>query len=319
MKKNVILAILGIVFLVFPLVIKSDYYQHLIIIALMWVVIGSSWNLLAGYTGQVSFGHAIFFGIGAYTAGILFSKFGISPWWGMLAGGIASMLIGLFVGWVCFRLRGPYFALATLAGGEIFRLIATNWESLTEGMVGILIIPSFESKLPYYYIALLLAAGCIFAIHVIMQSKWGYYFVSIRENQDAAESLGINTTLYKNVSLLVSSLFTGMAGAFYMNYMGFIDPQVVFSLHYISIMAILVGIVGGVATIMGPGVGAFVMVGVQETFRSAFFGMAPQWISEAHALVFGLLVIFVIMFLANGIVGDWGKIKRNVFRIKASS
>lgn len=319
MKKNVILAILGIVFLVFPLVIKSDYYQHLIIIALMWVVIGSSWNLLAGYTGQVSFGHAIFFGIGAYTAGILFSKFGISPWWGMLAGGIASMLIGLFVGWVCFRLRGPYFALATLAGGEIFRLIATNWESLTEGMVGILIIPSFESKLPYYYIALLLAAGCIFAIHVIMQSKWGYYFVSIRENQDAAESLGINTTLYKNVSLLVSSLFTGMAGAFYMNYMGFIDPQVVFSLHYISIMAILVGIVGGVATIMGPGVGAFVMVGVQETFRSAFFGMAPQWISEAHALVFGLLVIFVIMFLANGIVGDWGKIKRNVFRIRASS
>ena len=319
MKKNVILAILGIVFLAFPLVIKSDYYQHLIIIALMWVVIGSSWNLLAGYTGQVSFGHAIFFGIGAYTAGILFSKLGISPWWGMLAGGIASMLIGLFVGWVCFRLRGPYFALATLAGGEIFRLIATNWESLTEGMVGILIIPSFESKLPYYYIALLLAAGCIFAIHLIMQSKWGYYFVSIRENQDAAESLGINTTLYKNVSLLVSSLFTGMAGAFYMNYMGFIDPQVVFSLHYISIMSILVGIVGGVATIMGPAVGAFVMVGVQETFRSAFFGMAPQWISEAHALVFGLLVIFVIMFLANGIVGDWGKIKRNVFRIKASS
>ncbi len=319
MKNNVILAILGIVFLVFPLVVKSDYYQHLVIIALMWVVIGSSWNLLAGYTGQVSFGHAIFFGVGAYTAGILFSKLGISPWWGMLAGGISSMLIGLFVGWVCFRLRGPYFALATLAGGEIFRLIATNWESLTEGMVGILIIPSFESKLPYYYIALLLAAGCIFAIHIVMQSKWGYYFVSIRENQDAAESLGINTTLYKNVSLLVSSMFTGMAGAFYMNYMGFIDPQVVFSLHYISIMSILVGIVGGVATIMGPAVGAFIMVGVQETFRSAFFGLAPQWISEAHALVFGLLVIFVIMFLANGIVGDWGKIKRNVFRIRASS
>jgi len=319
MKKNVTLAMLGIVLLVFPLVIQSDYYQHLIIIALMWVVIGSSWNLLAGYTGQVSFGHAIFFGIGAYTSGILFSKFGISPWWGMLLGGIASMAIGLFVGWVCFRLRGPYFALATLAGGEIFRLIATNWESLTEGMVGILIIPSFESKLPYYYIALFLAAGCIFVIYIIMQSKWGYYFVSIRENQDAAESLGINTTLYKNVSLLVSSMFTGTAGAFYMNYMGFIDPQVVFSLHYISIMAILVGIVGGVATIMGPGVGAFIMVGVQETFRSAFFGMAPQWISEAHALVFGLLVIFVIMFLANGIVGDWDKIKRNVFRIRASS
>lgn len=320
MKKNILtFVILGIIFLIFPFVIRSDYYQHLVIIALMWVVIGSSWNLLAGYTGQVSFGHAMFFGVGAYTAGILATKLGISPWWGMVFGGLVSMLIGLFVGWVCFRLRGPYFALATLAGGEIFRLIATNWESLTEGMVGILIIQTFRSKVPYYYIALALAFFCIYAIHIIMKSKWGYYFVSIREDQDAAESLGINTTLYKNVSLLVSSFFTGMAGAFYMNYMAFIDPQVVFSLHYISIMSILVGIVGGVATIMGPAVGAFVMVGVQETFRSAFFGIAPKWISQAHALVFGLLVIFVIMFLANGIVGDWQKIKRNVFRIRASS
>ena len=108
----------------------SDYYLHLVIIALMWVVIGSSWNLLAGYTGQVSFGHAMFFGIGAYTAGILATKLEISAWWGMLCGGLVAMLFALFVGWVCFRLRGPYFALATLAGGEIIRLVATNWESL---------------------------------------------------------------------------------------------------------------------------------------------------------------------------------------------
>ncbi|MBW1848818.1 MAG: branched-chain amino acid ABC transporter permease [Deltaproteobacteria bacterium] len=320
MKKNHLFLIsLGILFLIFPLVVHSHYYQHLVIIIFMWVVIGSSWNLLAGYTGQVSFGHAIFFGVGAYTAGIFASKLGISAWWGMAFGGIFSMLVGLFVGWVCFRLRGPYFALATLAGGEIIRLIATNWESLTDGMVGILIIQSFKSKLSYYYIALALALACIYTIRIIMKSKWGYYFVSIREDEDAAASLGINTTLYKNVSLLISSFFTGMAGAFYMNYMAFIDPEVVFSLHYISIMAILVGIVGGVATIWGPAVGAFVMVGLQETFRSSFFGLAPKWISQAHALVFGLLVIFVIMFLANGIVGDWPKIKRNVFRIKPLS
>ena len=316
-SKNITLIILGIFFLLFPFIIKSEYYQHLVIIALMWVVIGSSWNLLAGYTGQVSFGHAIFFGVGAYTAGIFVTKLEISAWWGMLFGGFAAMLIALFVGWVCFRLRGPYFALATLAGSEIIRLVATNWESLTDGMVGILIIQSFRSKLPYYYIVLGLAAACIYAIHLLMKSKWGYYFVSIREDQDAAESLGINTTLYKNISLLISAFFAGSAGAFYMNYMAFIDPQVVYSLHYISIMAILVGIVGGVATTLGPAVGAFIMVGVQETFRSAFFGLAPKWISQAHALVFGLLVIFVIMFLANGVLGDWGKIKRYVFRIKA--
>jgi len=152
-----------------------------------------------------------------------------------------------------------------------------------------------------------------------MKTKWGYYLVSIREDQDAAESLGINTTLYKNVSLLISAFFTGTAGAFYMNYMAFIDPEVVFSLHYISIMAILVAIVGGVATILGPAFGAFAMVGVQEVFRSALFGAGPKWISQAHVLVFGLLVIFVIMFLARGIVGDWSKIKRSVFRIREST
>src|SRR3989339_554994 len=131
-NKNTGLIILGIIAVVFPLAIRNDYYLHLIIIALMWVVIGSSWNLLAGYTGQVSFGHAMFFGTGAYTAGILAGKLGVSAWWGLVFGGVVSMLCALFVGWVCFRLRGPYFALATLAGGEIIRLVATNWESLTE-------------------------------------------------------------------------------------------------------------------------------------------------------------------------------------------
>jgi branched-chain amino acid transport system permease protein len=318
-KKNIASVIMAIIALGFPLVVPSSYYQHLVIISLMWVIIGSSWNLLAGYTGQVSFGHAIFFGVGAYTAGLCVTQLGISAWWGMLFGGLVSMLAGLFVGWVCFRLRGPYFALATLAGGEIFRLIATNWESLTDGMVGILIIQTFKSKLSYYYIVLALALTCILVIRVIMKSKWGYYFVSIREDQDAAESLGINIALYKNISLLVSAFFTGMAGAFYMNYMAFIDPEVVFSLHFISIMAILVGIVGGVATIWGPAVGAFIMVGLQETFRSSFFGLAPEWISQAHALAFGLLVIFVIMYLPNGVVGDWEKIKRYVFRVKPAA
>jgi branched-chain amino acid transport system permease protein len=312
LARRILWVLIGIFFLAFPLIVPSDYYQHLIIIVLMWVVIGSSWNLLAGFTGQISFGHAIFFGAGAYTAGILFTKLGISPWWGMAIGGAVAMAFALFVGYVCFRLRGPYFALATLAGGEIIRLAATNWETLTEGMVGILIIQTFRSKLPYYYIALGLAAACIFVVHFVMKSKWGYYFVSIREDQDSAEAMGINTTLYKNISLLISAFFTGTAGAFYMNYMGFIDPEVVFHLNYISIMAILVAIVGGVATIWGPTVGAFVMVLLQETFRSAFFGLAPKWVSQGHALVFGLLVIFVIMFLANGIVGDWRKI-RSVF------
>ncbi len=305
--------------LLFPVVIKSDYYRHIFIISLMWVVIGSAWNLLAGYTGQVSFGHAIFFGTGAYTAGLCVTKLGISAWWGMLLGGPVALLVGLIIGWICFRLRGPYFALATIAVGEIFRLVAIDWRTLTEGMEGILIIQTFRSKLPYYYLALALAAACVFAVYLVLNSKWGYYFVAIREDQDVAEAIGISSFRYKSLSLMISSYFTGMAGAFYMNYMAFIDPHVVFSLHDISIMAILVAIIGGVGTLWGPAVGAFIMVWLQEIFRSAFFGLLPQWVSEAHVLVFGLLVIFVIRYMANGIVGDWSKIVGHWFRKKPLS
>jgi branched-chain amino acid transport system permease protein len=206
------LALVVIFFCVFPLVVRSDYYRHVLILALMWVVIGSSWNLLAGYTGQVSFGHAIFFGVGAYTAGLCAHQLGISAWWGMLLGGPVALIVGLIIGWICFRLRGPYFALATIAVGEIFRLVATVWKDLTQGMQGILIIQTFRSKLPYYYLALVIAAACVFVINRVMHSKWGYYFLAIREDQDAAESMGINTWRYKSLSLLISSFFTGLAG-----------------------------------------------------------------------------------------------------------
>ncbi len=312
--------VLSVAFLVlFPLLVDSDYYRHLFIIALMWVVIGSSWNLLSGYTGQVSFGHAIFFGVGAYTAGLFTTKLSMSAWWGMLLGGPVSLLVGIVIGWICFRLRGPYFALATIAIGEIFRQVAENWISFTEGMQGILIIQTFRSKIPYYYLALGLAIACVGTIALVLRSKWGFYFIAIREDQDAAEALGISSYRYKSLSLMISSFFTGLAGAFYMNYMAFIDPQVVFSLHYISIMAILVGIIGGVGTIWGPAVGAFIMVLLQETFRSSFYGLVPRWVSEAHVLVFGLLVIFVIRYMANGMVGDWPKIQQLWSRPKAVS
>jgi branched-chain amino acid transport system permease protein len=310
MKKRSTLIGLGLfaLFALFPLVEGSDYYRHIFIIALMWVVIGSSWNLLAGYTGQISFGHAIFFGVGAYSAGICTTKLGISAWWGMLLGGPMAMLSGLFLGWICFRLRGSYFNLATLAVAEVFRLVAIYWRDFTEGMQGILIITTFRSKIPYYFLALGLAALCVFSISRIMKSKWGFYFVAIREDQDAAEALGISSFKYKSLSLMVSSFFTGLAGAFYMNYMGFIDPEVVFSLYFISIMAILVAMIGGAGTVWGPPVGAFVMVLLQELFRSSFFGYAPKWVSEAHALAFGLLVILAIRYMANGVVGDFPKI-----------
>ena len=246
MKKYLYPLILLAFLALLPLAVKSNYFLHLMILFLLWVVIGSAWNLLAGFTGQVSFGHAAFFGVGAYAAGLLFHHLQISPWWGMAIGGIVAVLIGLPFGAICFPLRGAYFALASLALGEGIRHVATIAEKFTGGMVGIMIMPTFTSKVPYYYIALGLAILSVASIQAIINSKPGYYFVSIREDQDAAASLGIDTTLYKNISLAISAFWTGMAGALYMNYMGFIDPHVVFSLHDYSVMAILVAIVGGV-------------------------------------------------------------------------
>ncbi len=291
---------------------SSPYFQGLLIFVLMWVILGTSWNLLAGYTGLVSFGHAAYFGIGAYAAALPYYHFHISPWWGLLTGGIVAVILGYLLGIVVFRLRGPYFALGTLASAEILRLIFGEEEWLTNGHNGILYMTTWVSKYPYYFIALILALGAIFSVKFVMRTKAGYYFLSIREDEDAAQALGINTKKYKNISTVISTFWAGMAGAFYMIYMGFIDPEVVFALHNISIITILVGIIGGVGTIWGPAVGAVVMVLVQELFRSSIFGLAPSWVSGMHAFVFGLLVIFVILYMAGGILGDWDLIKKKL-------
>ncbi len=302
--------------LILPVIFNfSPYFQGLLIFIMMWVILGTSWNLLAGYTGLVSFGHAAYFGIGAYAAAIPFLHFGLSPWWGLLTGGIAAIILGYLLGIVVFRLRGPYFALGTLATAEILRIIFGEEEWLTNGHTGILYMTTWVSKYPYYYIALALALGAVFSVKYVMKTKAGFYFLSIREDQDAAEALGINTKKYKNIATIISTFWAGMAGAFYMIYMGFIDPEVVFALHNISIITILVGIIGGVGTIWGPAVGAVVMVFMQELFRSSIFGLAPEWLSRFHSLVFGLLVIFVILYMAGGIVGDWKLISRRFRKV----
>lgn len=327
MKENIAPITLLLVLLIFPFVVTDPYYMHLMILVLLWVSIGSGWNLISGYTGQVLFGAAAFFGMGAYTAALLLEKLDISAWWGLPLGALTSILLAFPFGWISFRLRGPYFALVTLALNEIMRHIATIWDSFTNGMIGVLVMQTFVSKVPYYYIALAIAVLSVVVVQVITKTRLGYYFVSIREDQDAAESLGINTVFYKMISLCISACLIGLAGALYTNYMGFIDPKVVFSLHDISIMAILVGIVGGVSTIYGPAVGAFIMVAVQEIFRTAGFGLlamigkATGWpfmttvikyVSEAHVLSFGVLVILVILYLPNGVVGDWAILKEHL-------
>jgi len=290
---------------VLPLFELSSYLMHIAILVIMWSVIGMAWNLLGGFCGQVSFGHAAFFGVGAYTSGMLYSKLGVSAWWGIPGSIVVVTLFALLLGYICLRLRGPYFALATLAIGVIMRIVAENLVGVTGGDIGIMLRErTWIDKTRYYYIILLLAAGAFVAVKQVIASKLGYYFVAIREDQDAAESLGIDTTHYKTVALVISAVITGLAGAFYTNYMGYIDPKVVFALHDISIITIMVVMVGGVATFSGPFVGAVIMVLLAEMIRSI-----PK-LGTAHHTFFGILLIVIIIFLPNGIVGDFGKIKK---------
>lgn len=304
MKKYSPLIAIAILSLV-PFLGLSSYVMHILILVIMWSVIGMSWNLLGGYCGQVSFGHAAFFGMGAYTAGIFYYNAGISAWWGLPLSVVIVAAFSLVFGFIVLRLRGSYFVLATLAIGEVLRVTAENLQDFTQGDLGIMVQKrTWVGKTWYYYIILTIAVFTFFLIKKVIASKLGYYFVAIREDPDAAESLGINTTLYKTIALCLSGVLTGLAGAFYTNYMGYIDPQVVFPLYDISIVTVMVVMIGGVATLWGPFVGAVIMVLFAEVIRSI-----PS-LGEAHETFFGLLLIFIIIFLPNGIVGDFNKLKR---------
>ncbi|OGP97331.1 MAG: ABC transporter permease [Deltaproteobacteria bacterium RBG_19FT_COMBO_46_9] len=298
--------LLLLVALMVPFFLENEYILHLLILIIMWTVLGVSWNLLGGYTGQVSFGHAAFFGVGAYTACLLHTKLGVSLWMGLLYAGIAGTLISIPIGAICFRLRGPYFALSVLAFSEVLRLITLHWKSFTEGAVGILLIQSIvSSKVGYYYLILGIAIFVLLVINYVLKKRMGFYFIAVRDDEDAAEALGIYTTRYKLLALSISAFFTGVMGSFFANYTSYIDPYIVFSIGDVSIAMVLVVVLGGIGTFWGPLVGAIVVVLLSEVFRNLF--------ASASVLIYGALIIIVIMFLPQGIVGSLKKRYRQWF------
>ena len=306
---NRVLAVIGvIVLLAVPFITRNPFYQHLLIMVLFWTLLGAAWNLLGGFAGQVSFGHAAFLGVGAYTTLLLFLKLGWSPWLGLILGGVAGALVALPIGLICFRLRGPYFSLATLAVAEIIRLVALNWETLTAGPTGLLItnLPAlswfglpinWESKLPFYYIAVGLAVFAMSATWLVSRSRLGAYLLAIREDMDSAEASGIDTTRNKVAALALSAFIAGLAGGFYGLYFRYIDPDAVFSIS-ISVEMVFIAVVGGIATTGGPIVGAVFLVTVSELFRERF--------QTGHLIFYGLLMMIVIRYMPEGI---WGRMR----------
>jgi branched-chain amino acid transport system permease protein len=301
-----LLAAAGIlVLLAGPFITGNPFYQHLMIMVLFWTLLGASWNLLGGFAGQVSFGHAAFLGIGAYVTMLLYLSLGVSPLLGMLAGGIVGAMFALPIGLICFRLRGPYFSLATLAVAEIVRLVALNWEQLTAGPMGLLIttLPpisfagttiDWESKVPFYYLAAVLALAATGLTYVVSRSRLGAYLTAVREDIDSAEAVGIDTVRARVIALALSAFVVGVAGGFYSLYFRYVDPDAVFAIS-LSVEMVFIAVVGGLATTAGPIVGAVVLVSISEIFRDRF--------QTGHLIFYGLFMMLVIRYLPEGIGG----------------
>jgi branched-chain amino acid transport system permease protein len=301
-----LLLLLGAV-LVFPLVFAQPFPRHVMIMIFLYGGLATAWNILAGYCGQVSLGHAVYFGVGAYTSTLLFRHVGLTPWLGMLAGAVVAVAVSQVVGYPVFRLRGHYFAIATIAVGEIVQTLLINWDWAggARGLFvpirrpdSLLAFQFHESKAAYYYIALGLLLAALAATRLLERSRRGYYFRAIREDELAAAALGVPVAREKHWAIGVSAALTALGGTFYAQYVLFIDPESVLPLS-LSILICLVAVLGGVGTLWGPVVGAAVLVPLGEATR-VWLGGGGQ---ALDLLVYGALIVLFAVLQPAGLVG----------------
>ena len=295
----------------------SKYQLEILISVLFWAYLGIAWNLLGGYAGQFSFGHAAFFGIGAYTSTLLLLRVGVTPWVGMVAGGALAAAFGLFEGYLSFRygLKGPYFSLVTLAFAEMLRVVAVNTKAVGSSLG--LVIPTtqsapqlliFAGKLPYYYLILTMGTLALALTWRIGHSRLGFSLAAVRENEDAAETAGVDALVTKLRAMAISSFLTALGGTFYAQYFAYIDPTITFG-PSVSIGALLPAIVGGAGTALGPVLGSFVLTPLSELTRSALRGRAG-----ADVMLYGAVLVLVISFLPQGIMGLVRERRRRAIR-----
>jgi len=293
--------------ILFPAIVRDPYILHLIILSLMFAVLSLSWNFICGYAGIFTFGHQGFFGIGAYFSALLAMKAGVSPWVGLLIGGIAPTILSFFIGLPCLRLRAaPYVALTTLGFSEIARITCMNLVGLTRGELGlwgIPTLPSFQigslivdfsgvSRIPYYYLILIIFFITVIVLYRQIHSPTGLALKAIRESQDAAESLGVPITRYKLIAFLISSFFAGLVGAFYAHYIVILTPTSIFSVG-IMVEIVAITLIGGLGTFTGPIAGAFILTIGLEYLRA--FG-------EYRFIIYGILLVIIILFVPHGLI-----------------
>lgn len=307
----------------YPFLFSRPFLIRMGILVLLWSLLGLAWNLIGGYGGQVSLGHAVFFGLGAYTSTVLLTKWHISPWIGMLVGGLVAAVAAVVIGWPTFRLQGHYFAIATIAAGEIFAILFRNWEWVG-GAVGIylplergdrlLAFQFHESKVPYYYIVLALLLLAIGVSVVVERSRIGYYLRALKADQDAARSLGVPITRYKLYAMVLSAVLTAFGGTFYAQYVLYISPNTVFALM-LSVQMCLVAVLGGLGTVAGPIIGAVVLIPLAEYTRVWLGGRG----GGLHLVVYGLLIVLISVVQPAGVMGIWRNLVRQARRSRVVS
>jgi branched-chain amino acid transport system permease protein len=305
MKKGLPLLVLLLVLIFLPFV-TNPYYKQILFLIFLYGGVGCAWNLVGGYAGQLSLGHAAFFGIGAYSYALLAPHVGVWPALGLAA--LLAMGSAAPIGWMCFRLRGPYFALATIAVAQLLNVLATNQlNGLTQGAAGLLVSNLVDDPELYYWVGLGFLVVCFLVVARLATSKTGYYLMAIREDEDTAQTVTINTTLYKLYALLVSALLTGVGGAIFASNLGSIQPNDVFG-GAISNQVVFLAIIGGAGTLTGPLVGAFLLEFASDYLKNAIGGAA--WIGDPNAFAFflyGLLLVLVMMYMPAGLVGTISK------------
>lgn len=310
--KWLLIALGALILLALPWIIRDRYVQHLMVLSCISIILSSSWNLLAGYSGLLNLGHAAFFGIGGYTSALLALKLGLSPWIGLPLGGVMASFFGILLGIPSFRLSGPYLAITTIGFSEILRLVSMNWVSMTRGSLGLYGIPPFTPLklsekifIPFtteqnvYYIVLVFTVLILFLLKKLIHSEFGISLKSMREDEIGSESIGIHASYYKLMVFMISAFLAGFAGSLYAHYIRLISPEMLSLGETFSVLTMVM--VGGLGTLGGPVIGAVLL-----TFLSEGLRFVEDYAKiDIRLIIYGLLLMLTILFMRNGIAGIW--------------
>ena len=287
-----------------PILIGDAFIYHIFITICLFAALSTAWNIVGGYAGQLSLGHAMFYGIGAYT-GMFLMNLGISPWLGMFAGAALAVVAAIIISYPCFRLQGPFFALATIAFLEVFRVLALHFRGVTGGATGMMIELKlgwewmvFRDPLPALIIVFGMLLVCLGVAWAIRENRLGYYLVATRERESAARAAGVQTVKVRLLAVSASAALSAMLGTFHAMYLTYIEPAAVFSLAF-SIQIAMFALIGGIGTIFGPLLGAVLLVPITELAR----GLLGSEALGLHGFVYGVVLVLVVLFMPNGIMG----------------